>query len=62
MAEKKFYARIKYHRQPIPVEYEFASETDAEQFADAKEEHNSFARWTEIDTKRKYPNQSLGAK
>jgi len=55
-----FYARIKYSRQPIPTEYAFPYEVDAVRFAIAKKEHNPYVRWTEIDTKRKYPNHPLG--
>ena len=51
-------ARIKYSRQAIPTETEFATRKDAEAYCKDKEKNNPYVRWTEVDTKRKYPNKT----
>lgn len=56
----KWYARIKYHRQAIPMEYEFDNEQLAKDFAQTKTLHNPYVRWTEVDQKHQYPNRLLG--
>lgn len=56
----KWYARIKYHRQAIPMEYEFDGEQLANDFARTKELHNPYVRWTEVDQERKYLHRTLG--
>lgn len=50
-----YIARIKYRGQAIPVEYEWATEKEAKNFCADKAAHNPYVRWTEVDTKRKYP-------
>ena len=50
-----YIARIKYTRQAIPRETAFASREEARRFCDEKKAHNPYVRWTEVDTKRKYP-------
>lgn len=49
-----FIARIKYSRQAIPQEYEFATEKEAKDFCEEKEAHNPYVRWTEVDTKHMF--------
>jgi len=53
-------ARIKYSRQAIPEEKEFPSREDAVACCKDKEESNPYVRWTEVDTKRKYPVEKQG--
>ena len=53
---KMIIARIKFSGQAIPREYEFATKKEAEDFCAEKTAHNPYVRWTEIDTKRDYPN------
>ena len=52
-------ARIKYSRQAIPEEKEFATRKAAEAHCKDKAECNPFVRWTEVDTQRKYPVEKL---
>mgnify|MGYP001558517098 CR=1 FL=1 len=55
-----WYARIKYSRQPIPMEYEFATEAEAQKLCDLKAQHNPYFRWSEVSQIREYPNRPLG--
>ena len=55
-----FIARIKYSKCAIPTETEFASRENAEAHCIDKENHNPYVRWTEVDTKRKYPVGKTG--
>jgi len=55
-----FIARIKYSRQAIPSEIEFATKEGAEQFCKDKEDCNPYVKWTEVDTERNYPIESIG--
>ena len=56
----KWYARVKYSRQAIPMEYEFATEAEAQKLCDLKAQHYPSVRWTEVDQMRQYPNRPLG--
>jgi len=55
-----FIARIKYSRQAIPEETEFAAREDAAAHCTDKQKNNPYVRWTEVDTKRKYPVEKIG--
>lgn len=55
----KWYARIKYSRQAIPFEYEFATEAEAKTFARYKAQNNPYVRWTAVDQVRKFSNQPV---
>lgn len=55
-----FIARIKYSRQAIPTETEFAAREDAAAHCTDKQRNNPYVRWTEVDTKRKYPVEKIG--
>ena len=55
-----FIARIKYSRQAIPEETEFATREDAVAHCAGKQKNNPYVRWTEVDTKRKYPSYKQG--
>ena len=54
-----FIARIKYSRQAIPTETEFATREDAEAHCNDKVKNNPYVRWTEVDTQRKYPFEKI---
>lgn len=51
-----FIARIKYSRQAIPTETEFATRELAEAYAVDQEFHNPYVRWTEIIEKEPTPS------
>jgi hypothetical protein len=55
-----FIARIKYSKNAIPDETEFATREDTEAHCKDKESSNPYVRWTEVDTKRKYPIEKVG--
>ena len=55
-----FISRIKYSRQAIPEETEHATREEAEAHCKDKENSNPYVRWTEVDTKRKYPVEKQG--
>ena len=48
-----YIARIKYSRQAVPEEIEFATKKEAEEYR-KKKQLNASVRWTEIDRERKY--------